>query len=55
MAPDTHNKLRDHTKGKANFPKRDSKVLKGGVKKKPVSLKNQIRGIERLLRKAGLV
>ncbi|BDA48056.1 probable rRNA-processing protein EFG1 at N-terminal half [Coccomyxa sp. Obi] len=34
--------------------KRKLQLSKGGVKKKPVSLKNQIRGIERLLRKEGL-
>ncbi len=52
MAFDPRNKHRDPIKGSEKHTNKDVHSAKGGVKKKPVSLKNQIRGIERLLRKA---
>ncbi|CAL8462948.1 g2482 [Coccomyxa elongata] len=54
MAHDARYKHRDHGKGNRKIDNKKLQPSKGGVKKKPVSLKNQIRGIERLLRKEGL-
>lgn len=54
MAHDVRHKMENKMRGSTKNMKK-AHELRGVVKKKPVSLKNQIRGIQRLLKKARLL